>query len=87
MIDLSRIDQEALHDWVIARRWFGSKSREVTQIDVAEAIQLREESPQLILLLVEARFGEGTHETYQLPLGLRPVDEGWSDGVIAELDG
>ena len=86
MIDLSRLDQEALHDWVIARRWFGSKSREVTQIDIAEAIQLREESPQLILLLVEARFGEGTHETYQLPLGLRPADEGWTDGVIAELD-
>jgi maltokinase len=87
VIDLSRLDQDSLHDWVIARRWFGSKSREVTQIDVAEAIQLREESPQLILLLVEARFGEGTHETYQLPLGLRPADEGWSDGVIAELDG
>jgi maltokinase len=87
VIDLSRLDQAALHDWVIARRWFGSKSREVTQIDVAEAIQLREETPQLILLLVEARFGEGTHETYQLPLGLRPVEDGWSDGVIAELDG
>jgi maltokinase len=87
MIDLSRLDQASLHDWVIARRWFGSKSRDVTQIDIAEAIQLREESPQLILLLVEARFGEGTHETYQLPLGLRPAEEGWSDGVIAELDG
>jgi len=87
VIDLSRLDQEALHDWVVARRWFGSKSREVTHVEVAESVPLRTESPQLVLALVEARFGEGTHETYQLPLGLRPVAEGWSEGVITELDG
>jgi maltokinase len=87
VIDLARLDQDALHDWVVARRWFGSKSREVTQIDVAESVPLRTESPQLVLALVEARFGEGTHETYQMPLGLRPAEEGWSEGVIAELDG
>ena len=87
MIDLSPLDQDALHDWVVARRWFGSKSREVTQIGVAESVPLRTESPQLVLALVEARFGEGTHETYQLPLGLRPAEEGWTEGAIAELDG
>jgi maltokinase len=87
MIDLNQLDQVALHDWVVARRWFGSKSREVTQIDVVEAVPLRTESPQLVLALVEARFGEGTHETYQLPLGLRPVSDGWTEGVIAQLDG
>ena len=30
-----------------------------------------------VLCLVEARFPSGTHETYQVPLGLRPVAEGW----------
>ena len=39
---------------------------------------LREESPQLALALVEARFGEGTHETYQILLGQRPASEGWT---------
>jgi trehalose synthase-fused probable maltokinase len=34
--------------------------------------------------LVEARFPTGTHETYQVPLGLRPADEGWSERVIFE---
>ena len=29
----------------------------------------------------------GTHELYQLPLGLRPADEGWDERVIAEVDG
>ena len=37
-----------------------------------------------MLALVEARFGEGTHETYQVPIGLRPSDEDWDDRVICE---
>ena len=87
MIDLSALDEGTFQEWIVAQRWFGSKAREVAHIDVAECIPLREEVPQLALALVEARFGEGTHETYQVPLGLRPVDEGWSDRVIGEADG
>ena len=45
------------------------------------------ESPLLVLCLVEARFPAGTHETYQVPLGLRPAEEGWSERVIGEADG
>jgi maltokinase len=85
--DLSFLDETALHDWIVAQRWFGSKAREVTHIDVAEVAPLRTETPMLVLALVEARFGEGTHETYQLPLGLRPAGEGWSDRVILETGG
>jgi maltokinase len=85
--DLSFLDETALHDWVVAQRWFGSKTREVSHIDIAEAVPLRSDPPLLVLALVEARFGEGTHETYQLPLGLRPAEEGWSDRVITESEG
>jgi trehalose synthase-fused probable maltokinase len=87
VINVRELDSQALHDWVVARRWFGSKAREVSQIEVAEAVPLRSEPPGLVLALVEARFGEGTHDTYQLPLGLRPAEEGWSEGVICEHDG
>src|SRR4051812_8797564 len=87
MIDLSALDEGTFQAWIVAQRWFGSKAREVAHIDVAECIPLREEVPQLALALVEARFGEGTHETYQVPLGLRPADEGWSERVIGEADG
>jgi trehalose synthase-fused probable maltokinase len=80
--DLSGLDKGKLHDWLVARRWFGSKAREVTDVELAEQVVLREETPALILALVEARFGEGTHETYQLPLGVRPVQDGWDEGVI-----
>ena len=87
MIDISVLDEGAFQDWIVGQRWFGSKAREVSHIDVAEYIPLREEVPQLALALVEARFGEGTHETYQVPLGLRPADEGWAERVIGEAAG
>src|SRR3954470_12942225 len=87
MIDLSALDEGTFQAWIVAQRWFGSKAREVAHIDVVEWIPLREDVPQLALALVEARFGEGTHETYQVPLGLRPAEEGWDDRVIGEAEG
>jgi maltokinase len=87
MADVSFLDREVLQEWIVSQRWFGSKSREVTHTELAEVITLRADAPQLVIALVEARFGEGTHETYQLPLGLRPVAAGWTERVIAEADG
>jgi maltokinase len=82
MIDISGLDEGTFQEWIVGQRWFGSKAREVAQVSIAEAIPLREEVPQLMLALVEARFGEGTHEIYQVPLGLRPAGEGWDKRVI-----
>ena len=86
-IDLSHLDGEDFRDWIVAQRWFGSKSREVAAIEIAECVVLREDSPMLSLALVEARFGEGTHETYQVPLGQRPASDGWDERVIAAAGG
>jgi len=85
--DLSILDAGVFQEWIVAQRWFGSKSREVSQIDFAETVTLRTEPPLLVLVLVEARFGEGTHETYQVPLGLRPAEDGWDQRVIEQADG
>ncbi len=87
MTDLSLLDLAVLQEWVVGQRWFASKSREVTGMEIAESAVLRPEPPVLVLALVEARFGEGTHETYQLPLGLRPAAEGWTERVTAEEGG
>src|SRR3954452_22286046 len=84
MTDLSVIDEGAFQEWIDAQRWFGSKAREVAHIDVVEAIPLRSEPPQFVLALVEARFGEGTHETYQVPIRLRPSRGHWVHRVIFE---
>ena len=86
-IDLSLLDEETFQEWIVEQRWFGSKARDVAHIEVSECVPLREESPMLALALVEARFGEGTHETYQVPIGLRPASEGWSERVIASAGG
>jgi maltokinase len=87
MIDISALPEGTFQDWIVSQRWFGSKAREVAQVEVSQCVPLREEIPQLALALVEVRFGEGTHETYQVPLGLRPASEGWTDRVIGEVDG
>jgi maltokinase len=81
---LDTLEEERLRDWVVEQRWFGSKAQEVSQLNVLEAFTLRDESPQLVLALVEARFPSGTHEVYQVPIGIRPSDESWTERVISE---
>jgi maltokinase len=85
--DLSFLDQQTLNEWIVGQRWFASKTREVSQIDIVDCVPLRSESPLILLCLVEARFPAGTHETYQVPLGLRPASEGWEERVILEVSG
>jgi trehalose synthase-fused probable maltokinase len=86
MSDLGFIDEERLGEWVHAQRWFGSKARDVTGLHVMHALELVSGPPRLVIALIEARFQAGTHVVYQLPLGLRPRDAGWDQGVIAETD-
>jgi maltokinase len=40
-----------------------------------------------VLTLMEAVFPAGTHETYQVPLGMRPSDEAWAERVICTAGG
>ncbi len=84
---VAALPEDRLHDWMLEQRWFASKAREVASFGVLEAVTLREDAPKLVLALVEARFQTGTHELYQLPLGLRPAAEGWNERAIAEVEG
>jgi trehalose synthase-fused probable maltokinase len=84
--DLSFFDIDALSAWVEGQRWYASKSRAVAGVELVETVVLRDEPPLLFLALLQARFATGTHELYQLPLGVRPADEGWSEHVIADTD-
>jgi maltokinase len=61
------LDEESLREWVQRQRWYASKSRAVTGIEIVEGIALREQ-PVLFIALVQTRFATGTHELYQLPL-------------------
>jgi len=83
---VEQIDAEVLRAWLVEQRWYASKAREVTQLTLLEVAPIEDEpEPLMALALVEARFHAGTHELYQLPLGFRHADEGWSDGVIAQV--
>src|SRR4051795_37797 len=83
---LSFFDVEALSEWVQGQRWYASKSRAVAGVELVETVVLRDEAPLLFLALLQTRFATGTHELYQLALGLRPAEENWSEHVVAETD-
>jgi maltokinase len=76
--------EEALREFVLAQRWFGSKSREVAHFRLLETIPLTEQP--LGIGVLEVEFLPGTHELYQLPIGARPEGE-WAEGVIATNEG
>jgi trehalose synthase-fused probable maltokinase len=67
------VDLEALAAWLVERRWFGSKAREVSHVAVIDMPLLDAEPPPLRIALVEVSFGTGTHEIYQVPVA---VDSG-----------
>ena len=69
---LAPLPEETLREWFVPQRWFGSKASEVAHLNVLESFTLRDEAPQLVLALIEARFPPGTHEVYQVPVGIRP---------------
>ena len=77
------LDEESLRDWVQHQRWYASKSRAVTGIEVVEGIVLSDD-PILFVALVQTRFATGTHELYQLPLALRAHDEPSAPKAIAQ---
>ena len=81
------VDEETLLDFVQRQRWFGAKAEDVAHATVLDTAVLRSEWPLLVTALTEIRFHPGTHQTYQLLLGLRPQDQGWGEGVIAEAEG
>jgi maltokinase len=79
------LDEERLREWVQEQRWYASKSRAVTGLEIVEGVPLCEH-PMLFLALIQARFATGTHELYQLPLALRASDDKPVPNPIAQTD-
>jgi maltokinase len=79
------LDADSLREWVQHQRWYASKSRAVTGIEIVEGVSLRED-PLLFLALVQTRFATSTHELYQLPLALRPAGEQSDAQAIAQTE-
>jgi maltokinase len=84
-VDLATLDEEKLADWLLDRRWFGSKARDVASIHVLDVVPVHDGPPALSSALVEARYPGGTHDVYQLLLGVGPSD--FDDAVIDDVRG
>jgi maltokinase len=74
-------------EYIQQQRWYGSKAQEVRHAQVLDAAQLRTQPPFLSTAILEVRFQPGTHDLYQLLVGMRRTEDGWSEGVITERDG
>ncbi len=61
----SQLTEHELVEYIAQQRWYGSKGREVAGASVVDCAEL----PGALIALVEVRFPEGTHETYQLVTG------------------
>ena len=78
------LPDDELREYLLAQRWYGSKSEEVASVRAVDAFPLRPggEEPLLAVAVVEVRFAAGTHDLYNVPLGLRR-----GDGGLASVDG
>src|SRR5690349_11461502 len=79
------LDEGSLRAWVEQQRWYASKSRHVSGVEIVEGVTLRE-SPFLFLALVQTRFATGTHELYQLPLSLIRTEVAVEDPIARTRD-
>jgi trehalose synthase-fused probable maltokinase len=55
-----------VREFVRSQRWFGAKEREIVESAVLDEAELASEPGSLTGLLLEVRYGEGTHDIYQL---------------------
>jgi maltokinase len=79
------LDEGSVREWVQQQRWYASKSRHVSGIEIVEGVTLRD-TPFLFLALVQTRFATGTHELYQLPLSLIRTEVAVDDPVARTRD-
>jgi maltokinase len=83
--DLDFVPADQLAAWLLEQRWFATKASSVSEVLIRRSIALDGERP-FVLAIVEVRFPAGTHNLYQVPLGLRATGAGAED-VICTVDG
>ncbi len=82
---LEALPEHELVSFVTAQRWFGAKTREVAGVRILDWAPLRAESPTLLDVLLEIRYGSGTHDLYQLIVGIQDGEPGGPH--IASVEG
>jgi maltokinase len=76
LAQIEQLDLDSVAAWLEQQRWYASKSRHITGLEIEECVAIAE-APPLLLTVVATRFASGNHELYQLPLTLlRPGQVG-----------
>jgi maltokinase len=81
-----------LPDFLVRQRWYGANDLELAGVEVPAFEVWHEEWPELIWVLADARFSDDSVARYQVPVGLRPLDqterflEGKGRSMLGDVD-
>jgi maltokinase len=64
-----------LPDFLPRQRWYGAADLELENVTLVSFDVLQPEWPVLAWLLADALFADGSTATFQLPIGLRPLEQ------------
>jgi trehalose synthase-fused probable maltokinase len=70
------LSEERLGEWMREQRWFAGKARDPGPVTIIDAIPIGESEEPLLLLIVESRAAAGTHQLYQLLVGVGTQRDG-----------
>jgi trehalose synthase-fused probable maltokinase len=87
MLDLTRLPEDELSEFVARQPWLLPHKREGAAARTVEATYVHTVPPLLAIALVEVATERGLNEIYQLPLALRPEGETSEADAIASADG
>jgi predicted trehalose synthase len=76
------LDPEQIAAWLQDQRWYASKTRGISALELDEDVEISADPP-LRVLLAQARFATGAHELYQLPVSLLDADRVGARPVIS----
>ncbi|MCU1242878.1 MAG: 1,4-alpha-glucan branching enzyme [Candidatus Acidoferrum typicum] len=57
-----------LPSFLVGRRWFGGKARQILGVDILDAIPIGSDEKRAIVLVIRVKYLEGAEETYSVPL-------------------
>ncbi len=86
-----QLETEAILPFLEHSRWFAGKARQLQEVRIVEELPLDRETASPVLLLLEAGYGSGPADWYQLPLAFAPGEQALEimdkapGGILAHL--
>src|SRR6476646_5823498 len=66
-VDLAALDEERLAEWLLNRRWFGSKARDVASIHVLDVVEIHDGPPALAAAVLDEVGGVPVYDAFADP--------------------